>query len=546
METLTQPTLLLKPFAENGDKNQIPLNNETILQPQLADLTVGFPPITSKDPNDGGLPPERKDFNALGYLTTSYDFFYQAGGTFTFNSTISNAIGGYPLGARLWYTNSDGLSCILRSTIANNTNDFTQDDSVIGDTGSGKPWEVENFRGISNRGTLFDCKWADHILNDMSWLRADTFSWQDGTVYTNAYQHLVNDLGNLTTTNYYAWGIVDSGLYDIYYTISATPNVGDIVYSIDEYGVGPNGTVTEVIDSENIKISGETKTANRDDGEDVTVSTYSNAIEHTETIGSYTITYYLSSDGHKIILPDMEPTASNIYSQSGVAWYYILDTTNQRFKLPRTKFGFTGLRDSVGKYVEAGLPDHDHQVTTIYPSGFLGEGTAYRQWYDTTNHTYTTNKASNSNSIYGKSTTVQPPATQMYLYFYVGQFTQSATEQTAGLNTELFNGKVDLDAGNINTTGKYNILTYALANLQESDASKIGYLFEFIGDNLTIAAPSGGKWMVLNCYYINNSTAVMYRYLDDAYMPGNIVPGGTQILRARSGLQSVVALIRVE
>jgi hypothetical protein len=71
-------------------------------------------------------------------------------------------------------------------------------------------------------------------------------------------------------------------------------------------------------------------------------------------------------------------------------------------------------------------------------------------------------------------------------------------------------------------------------------------LFEFIGENLTIAAPSGGKWMILNCYYINNSTAVMYRYLDDAYMPGNIVSGGTQILRAKSGCQSAVTLIRVE
>jgi hypothetical protein len=42
----------------------------------------------------------------------------------------------------------------------------------------------------------------------------------------------------------------------------------------------------------------------------------------------------------------------------------------------------------------------------------------------------------------------------MYLYFYVGQFSQSATEQTAGLNASLFNGKVDLDLGNLDATGK--------------------------------------------------------------------------------------------
>ena len=131
METLTQPTLLLKPFAQSGDKNTIPNTNTDVSNPQLADLTSGFPSITSESPDDGGLPPERKDFNGLGYLTTLYDYFYQAGGTFTFNSTIASAIGGYPLGARLWYFNgTDGY--IVRSTKVNNMDDFTQDSSYIG------------------------------------------------------------------------------------------------------------------------------------------------------------------------------------------------------------------------------------------------------------------------------------------------------------------------------------------------------------------------------------------------------------------------------
>ena len=124
MQSLTQPELLLKPFADEGDKNTIPETNTDASNPQLADLTNGFPAITSEDPDDGGLPAERKDFNGLGYLTTTYDYFYQAGGTFTFNDTISTAIGGYPIGARLWYTDNNGATTILRSTIANNTNNF--------------------------------------------------------------------------------------------------------------------------------------------------------------------------------------------------------------------------------------------------------------------------------------------------------------------------------------------------------------------------------------------------------------------------------------
>ena len=132
MQDLTQPTLLLKPFAESGDKNSIPVTNTDTSNPQRADLTNGFPQITSKLPSAGGLPPERKDFNALGYLTTTYDFFYQAGGTFTFNTTVASAIGGYPLNARLWYTDNNGASVILRSTKVNNSDNFVTTPSYIG------------------------------------------------------------------------------------------------------------------------------------------------------------------------------------------------------------------------------------------------------------------------------------------------------------------------------------------------------------------------------------------------------------------------------
>lgn len=129
MQSLTQPTTLLKPFAENGDKNTLPVSATGT---QKASLDEGFPEKTSLAPAAGGLPPERKDFNALGYLTTTYDYFYQAGGTFTFNSTISTAIGGYPLNARLWYTDGNGGTVVLRSTKGNNTDNFVTTPSYIG------------------------------------------------------------------------------------------------------------------------------------------------------------------------------------------------------------------------------------------------------------------------------------------------------------------------------------------------------------------------------------------------------------------------------
>lgn len=50
----------------------------------------------------------------------------------------------------------------------------------------------------SLKGILLDFKWADHLLDDISWLRADTFSWQSGDVYVAAYNHLVSCMEGAT------------------------------------------------------------------------------------------------------------------------------------------------------------------------------------------------------------------------------------------------------------------------------------------------------------------------------------------------------------
>lgn len=197
---------------------------------------------------------------------------------------------------------------------------------------------------------LFDFKWKDYELNSQIWLRADTFSWHDGTIHTAAYNHLLDDI----------------------------------------------------------------------DGK----------IPQTETISGYTIPYYLADDGHKIVQDVDINILDDIYNATGIAWYYVLDTENHQFKLPRTKYGFIGYRDEVGKYVAPGLPNITGSVggvgnvgAQIYrdPSGAFTTSSAYHLTAAggaATTDAFTLNiNASNSNSIYGNSTTVQPPATQMYLYF---------------------------------------------------------------------------------------------------------------------------------
>lgn len=240
---------------------------------------------------------------------------------------------------------------------------------------------------------LFDNKWSDYELDDMSWLRADTFSWQSGTVYSNAYNHLVEDI------------------------------TGKSLQS--------------------------------------------------ETVAGVTVQFYLADDGHKICPASEESNVASIYSATGVAWYYILDTTNTRFKLPRTQHAFSGYRDSVGKYVEAGLPNITGEIgfaagTNLRTGAFTTGITTYKRLAGSQSENTTGGllDASLSSSVYGNSNTVQPPATQMYLYFYVGQFTQSAIEETAGLNAELFNGKADIDltnaVSNASATAKETIIGWGM------------------------------------------------------------------------------------
>lgn len=231
---------------------------------------------------------------------------------------------------------------------------------------------------------LFYHEWADYEVSDTNWLRADTFSWQDGSVYEAAYDHLEADITGKSLSS--------------------------------------------------------------------------------EIVGGVTVQFYLADDGHKICPASEESNVASIFTATGVAWYYIIDTVNERFKLPRTQYGFDGFRDTVGKYVEAGLPNITGDVTGSYKndnsvfkaaSGAFALGGNYTSYGIGTSsgisggaNTAVTFDASRSSSVYGNNSTVQPPATQQYLYFYVGNFTQSALQNTAGLNASLFNNKADLDFGN--------------------------------------------------------------------------------------------------
>ena len=147
-QTLNTPDVLTQPIAQNGDKNIIPNTNDP-LDGEMSQ-SLGFPQVCSERIADGGKAPRRADVNGAFNLISQQHFFFQNGGMNTFRQDVSNAIGGYPLNARLWYTDSNNESVIVRSLIQNNTFNFNTDPSYI----DGIHWIVELENG-GKVGTIF-------------------------------------------------------------------------------------------------------------------------------------------------------------------------------------------------------------------------------------------------------------------------------------------------------------------------------------------------------------------------------------------------------
>lgn len=172
-----------------------------------------------------------------------------------------------------------------------------------------------------------------------------------------------------------------------------------------------------------------------------------------ETIAGHVIGFKLASDGHKIVDATNATltTLENIYNATGVAWYYILDVENHRFKLPRTKYAFSGWRGNVGDYIPESLPNITGTTNTIANNT---NGAFYSDNQTTVSGTSSQTgypikfNASRSSSTYQNGAPVQQRGTQMYLYFYVGNYTPQAIEQTAGYAQTLTELKADKDLAN--------------------------------------------------------------------------------------------------
>lgn len=325
---------------------------------------------------------------------------------------------------------------------------------------------------------------SDHKFNDISYLDANTFSWQSGSVYKAVYQHLVKDMASKRWG--YAWNNTEDTVR--WYTKSRNPKVGDYAYDwgeiYDNASVPSNlsHTVKEY-DTTNDSIKIVSGGASFAFSEAKTKNAF-NLDSITETIEGIEITYFVAEDGHRICLPDQETAISNLYAKTGKANFFILDTANAQFKLPRTQKrkllravkngdswynlysdgwveqGGCVLNAATGAHtitipIEMADVEQLKKATIVSPIFINGtiqnQGVTVRNSSDSTWSTNQIDCFSWGATIHirwqvsgyaAESVLANEPV--QHEYYYVGNFERSAIQQTAGLNAELFNNKVDV------------------------------------------------------------------------------------------------------
>lgn len=139
------PVLFPQPIAAQATSENINTIPNAATGTNLASFQEGFPALTRypiiENPQEGevsGIPPEQQDFNGLFFSVSSHTFFIQNGGSYTFNQNVSDAIGGYPMGAILWYAPLNSTPYQVQSLIGNNTYNFVENPSYI----NGVAWKA--------------------------------------------------------------------------------------------------------------------------------------------------------------------------------------------------------------------------------------------------------------------------------------------------------------------------------------------------------------------------------------------------------------------
>ena len=262
---------------------------------------------------------------------------------------------------------------------------------------------------------LFDYKLSNYTLNDPRWLSANAFTWQ--------YSKYIDE-------NYQGYGIAYQHLLEDY---NAETTLG----------------------------------------------------AQSETIAGTTVYFRLAADGHKIAPADQETALEAIYNATGAADYFMIDITNERFKLPRRQkrqliqswsSGYSWYKVYSDGWVEQGgrsappeqnawvsvtlhitMKDKQYSVA-VHPTIASSNAAGYSSqriatacdWSNRTTSTfqYIVNSTTAGSTVASnwevKGYAASVPTQTQLEYYYVGEYTIPALENTAGINTETLNNKADV------------------------------------------------------------------------------------------------------
>lgn len=188
---------------------------------------------------------------------------------------------------------------------------------------------------------------------------------------------------------------------------------------------------------------------------------YTSGTDETFTLGDITFPYKKAQNGWQIADIAQKDNVDALFTQTGVAKFYVLDSENNQFYLPRENWfqQLTTDPDKVNKYNEAGLPNIEGILSSEWPifssaKGALkiintaspykiaeaGSGSGMSQFGI---------DASLSSSIYNNSDTVQPPSSNWLLYYVVGNTITNESEIDVGNVLSDLQLKADTNLANV-------------------------------------------------------------------------------------------------
>lgn len=149
------------------------------------------------------------------------------------------------------------------------------------------------------------------------------------------------------------------------------------------------------------------------------------------TLAGTTITMYIYSNGHAYYDIADKPVIDTCFSVLGMAWWYGIDTENERVFLPRNNWFEQATADisEINTHVEAGLPNITGHLLGNQKTEFGSASGAFKlgasrggntAGYSAGQYSEVYFDASRSNPIYSNSDTVQPNAVKKLLYICVG------------------------------------------------------------------------------------------------------------------------------